>query len=56
MERSAKQRFLGQKRLIPTYELERRRLSDLLPLISAVASVAFMGILLHAIVVAYVPK
>jgi hypothetical protein len=56
MESSAKQRFLEQKRLTPTYELERRRLSDLLPLISAVASVAFMGILLHSIVVAYLSK
>ena len=56
MESSAKQRFLEHKRLTPSYELERGKLIDLLPLISAVASVAFMGILLHAIVVAYLSK
>jgi hypothetical protein len=56
MERSTKQRFLEQERLIPNYESGQRNSSDLLRLISAVASVAFMGLLMHAMVVAYLSK
>ena len=53
MERSARQRFLAQERLQPNYELGGRNSGGLFRLISAVASVAFMGILVHAIIVAY---
>jgi hypothetical protein len=56
MERSAKQRFLEQKRLQPRYDAGANNPSDLPRLISAVASLAFMGILVHAIVVAYLSK
>jgi hypothetical protein len=56
MECSVKQKFLAQKRLRPNYlgrDLRRRKASDWLQLISAVASVAFMGIVTVAVGVAY---
>jgi hypothetical protein len=56
MEHSVKKRFLEQKRLRPNdldCDLGRRISSELLQVISAVASVAFMGILTLAVAVAY---
>jgi hypothetical protein len=59
MEHSVKEKFLAQKRLKPNCldsDLRRPKSSDLFRLISAVASVAFMGILMHAIAVMYLSK
>jgi hypothetical protein len=53
MERSAKQKFLEQTRLRPTYASERRASGDLPRLISAIA---FMGVLIIAVAVTYLSR
>ena len=56
MERSVKAKFLAQDRLEPNYldcDLRRRKSSALLQVVSAVASVAFMGILVVSVAAAY---
>jgi hypothetical protein len=53
MERSAKQRFLEQKRLQPNYDLRPNKPSDLPRIISAIA---FMGVLILAVAVTYLSK